>query len=74
MSLAGVTLGARFRVTGFRSHSPLSYRLMELGVIEGAEVQVVRRAPLGDPLQVRVGDFDLSLRHSDAELIDVSEI
>lgn len=47
---------------------------MELGVIEGAEVQVVRRAPLGDPLQVRVGDFDLSLRHSDAELIDVSEI
>ncbi|MCK4343627.1 MAG: ferrous iron transport protein A [Phycisphaerae bacterium] len=74
MSLAGVSLATRFRVTGVRSGSPLSYRLMEMGLIEGAEVQVVRRAPLGDPLQVRLGDYELSLRTSEAELIDVAAV
>jgi Fe2+ transport system protein FeoA len=44
---------------------------MELGLIEGARVRVLGRAPLGDPLRVRVGDYDLSLRRQDARLIDV---
>jgi ferrous iron transport protein A len=44
---------------------------MEFGLIEGAEVELVRRAPLGDPLLIRLGDFDLSLRTSEAALIDV---
>ena len=74
MSLAGVSLGSRLRVTGIRFTGPQSYRLMEMGLIEGAEVLVVRRAPLGDPLQVRLGDYELSLRSSEAELIDVAEI
>lgn len=74
MSLARVPLGARFRVTGVRSGSPLSYRLMEMGLIEGAEVEVVRRAPLGDPMQLRLGDYELSLRASEAELVDVTSI
>jgi Fe2+ transport system protein FeoA len=46
---------------------------MEMGFIQGAEVKVIRRAPLGDPLQVRIGDYDLSVRSSEASLIDVSE-
>ena len=72
MSLRNATLGASFRVRGVRLDNPVSYRLMELGVIEGAEVQLVRRAPLGDPIQVRVGDYDLSLRATEADLIDVT--
>jgi len=47
---------------------------MEMGLVEGTEVQVVRRAPFGDPLQIRVGDYDLSLRTSEAELIDVTRV
>lgn len=74
MSLALVRLGARCRVIGVRSGNPLSYRLMEMGLIEGAEVQVVRRAPLGDPMHLRLGDYDLSLRTSEAELIDVAAL
>jgi len=46
---------------------------MEMGLIAGAEVEVIGRAPLGDPLQVRVGDYMLSLRTSDAENIDIVE-
>jgi ferrous iron transport protein A len=47
---------------------------MEMGLVEGAEVRVVRRAPLGDPMQVRVGDYDLSLRASEARLIGVAAL
>lgn len=74
MSLAHVPNRSAVRVTGVRSGGPMSYRLMELGLIEGAEVQVLRRAPLGDPLHVRVGDYQLSLRVSDADLVDVCEL
>jgi ferrous iron transport protein A len=72
MSLAGVPLDTGFRVAGVRSGNPLSIRLMEMGWVEGAPVQVLRRAPLGDPLHVRLGDYELSLRASEAELVDVS--
>lgn len=74
MSLARVDSGRRIRVRGIRGGNPLSYRLMEMGLIEGAEVHVIRRAPLGDPLQVSMGDYELSLRASEAELIDVEAI
>lgn len=74
MSLARVRLGARYRVTRVRVEGPVSYRLMEMGVIKGAEVQVLRRAPLGDPLHLRVGDYELSMRTSEAELVDVAAI
>lgn len=74
MSLSRAELGSRLRVVGVRPSGALSHRLMELGLIEGAEVRVVRRAPLGDPLQVRVGDYDLSLRSAEADLIDVTSL
>lgn len=74
MSLDLVPLGKRFRVTGIKAIGPLPYRLMEMGFIEGTEVEVVRRAPLGDPLQLRVGDYELSLRSTEAALIDVSAL
>jgi ferrous iron transport protein A len=74
MSLARARLGTRLRITGINPGSPLAYRLMEMGLIEGAEVQVIRRAPLGDPLHLRLGDYELSLRATEAELVDVAAI
>ncbi len=74
MVLPRVPLGARFRITGIRSSSPLAFRLMELGLIEGAEGRVLRRAPLGDPLHLRVGDYELALRASEAALIEVMAV
>ncbi len=73
MSLAAAPLATPLRVTQVRSNGPLSCRLMEMGLIEGAELQIVRRAPLGDPMHIRLGDYDLSLRTSEAELIDVAD-
>lgn len=71
MVLASANLGCRCRINKVASDSPLAFRLMEMGLIEGAELQLVRRAPLGDPVQIRLGDYDLSLRNSEAALIDV---
>lgn len=50
------------------------FRLMELGLIEGAEVELLGRAPLGDPIQIRLGDCTLSLRRAEAELVDVTGV
>lgn len=72
MSLADTPHRRTVRVTGIRHSNPLAFRLMEMGFIRGAEVQVVRCAPLGDPLQVRVGDYDISVRSEEAALIDVA--
>lgn len=72
MSLAQAPLATVVQVTGVRSAGPVSYRLMEMGLVEGARLQVLRRAPLGDPLHVRLGDYELSLRSSEAELIQVA--
>lgn len=50
----------------------IARRLMELGLIPGTEVLVVRRAPLGDPLEITVRGVHLSLRRSEARRIDVT--
>ncbi len=49
----------------------MTYRLMEMGLIEGALVELLGRAPLGDPLHVRLGDYQLSLRRDEADLVDI---
>ena len=74
MSLAGTPLQKCVRITGIRHSGPLSHRLMEMGLVEGTEVLVIRRAPLGDPLQVRLGDYELSLRSSEADLVQVAAL
>ena len=72
MSLAHAPLDQTFRVTAVRGASPGTYRMMEMGLIEGAQVSVVGRAPLGDPLRVRLGDYELSLRTAEADLVDIA--
>lgn len=72
MSLARMPVSRSYRVTGIRSQSPVANRLMEMGVIEGATVEILRRAPLGDPLHVRLGDYELSMRATEADLIEVT--
>lgn len=72
MSLAQVPKARQVRITGIRGAGPITFRLMEMGLLEGASVEVLGRAPLGDPLHVRLGDYELSLRCDEAELIDIA--
>ncbi|MEW6252075.1 MAG: FeoA domain-containing protein, partial [Planctomycetota bacterium] len=54
MVLAAVPMGARFRVKAVRPNGPVAFRMMEMGLIEGAEGRLLGRAPFGDPLQLRL--------------------
>jgi Fe2+ transport system protein FeoA len=51
----------------------LAQRLLEMGLTRGTEVEVVRFAPLGDPMEVRLWGYLLSLRKSDARQIELAE-
>jgi len=69
--LAKAPPGRLVRVQQVRADGPLARRLMEMGFVEGAQLRVVGKVPFGDPLHVRVGGYDLSLRRQEAELVEV---
>ncbi len=70
MTLDQLKPGERGVVTGWTSPEPPS-RLLELGILQGTELEIVRMAPLGDPIDVRVRGYHLSLRRQEAGLIEV---
>lgn len=69
--LADMAPGDRGRVTRMEGDGEAVKRLMDMGLIRGTPVEVVRRAPLGDPIEVKVRGFMLTLRRSEAEHITV---
>ena len=71
VSLDRLSVGARARVISVRGAGAVARRLMEMGVVPGAPVRVIKSAPLGDPLEVRVRNYHLALRRSEAQTISV---
>ncbi|WP_034356875.1 FeoA family protein [Deinococcus phoenicis] len=63
--------GEAAHVVALDARHPLRRRLLELGFVRGARVAVVRRAPMGDPVEVRVNGTDLALRAADLSGIRV---
>jgi Fe2+ transport system protein FeoA len=73
-SLDQLRPGQRARIEALDGDDALSQRLMEMGLLEGEEVQVVRFAPLGEPVEVRLGDYCLSLRRREAARVRVTPL
>jgi ferrous iron transport protein A len=71
-TLDQLQVGQRARVETVRGDDSLVQRLLEMGLFEGEEVEVVGFAPLGDPLDIRLRDYRLSLRRREAAGITVS--
>lgn len=71
-TLDQLAAGERAVIAGVDCPPAIARRLMELGVLPGTEVQVIRRAPLGDPLEIALRGVRLSLRKSEARHIDVT--
>ena len=63
--------GVAVRVAKIGGGGPVKRRIMEMGITKGVEVYVRKVAPLGDPVEVTVRGYELSLRKVDAELIEV---
>jgi len=61
--------GTSARIHEIRGEGPVGQRLLEMGLVDGSEVRVVRTAPLGDPLEVEVLGYQLTLRRSEAAAI-----
>ena len=66
--------GQRGRVLSLQGDPGVVQRLLDMGVLEGEEVEVVGFAPLGDPMEVRLGASRLTVRRTDAAGIEVHEL
>jgi len=63
--------GTTVRVAKIGGNGPVKRRIMEMGITKGVEIYVRKVAPLGDPMEIAVRGYELSLRKADAELIEV---
>ena len=73
-TLATLRPGQTGVVEGFSEIDETAQRLMQMGVVEGIEIEVLRYAPAGDPIEVRVMGYALSLRGKDAANVLVSRV
>jgi len=70
-TLRDVKIGDTVKVIKLHGEGALKRRIMDMGVTKGAEIYVRKVAPLGDPIEVTVRGYELSIRKSDAEMIEV---
>ena len=71
MTLRDVSVGQTVKVTRLNGDGPVKRRIMDMGITKGVEVYVRKVAPLGDPIEVTVRGYELSIRKADAEMIEV---
>ncbi len=70
-TLKTVKLGKTEKVVKLHGEGAVKRRIMDMGITKGVEVYVRKVAPLGDPVEVTVRGYELSLRKADAEMIEV---
>lgn len=70
-TLKDVSIGQTVKVKKLTGEGPVKRRIMDMGITKGIEIYVRKVAPLGDPVEVTVRGYELSLRKADAEMIEV---
>ena len=70
-TLRDASSGETVKVVKRHGEGPVKRRIMDMGITKGIEVSVRKVAPLGDPIEVTVRGYELSLRKADAEMIEV---
>ena len=71
--LGDIKPGRKARIRCHHAKGAIRQRLLDLGFIPESEIDVIRKAPLGDPIQCKVADYNVTLRQSEASLIEVEE-
>jgi ferrous iron transport protein A len=74
MNLTELKIGQKSRITKIGSVGPIRRRLMDMGVLVGEQIKIDKIAPMGDPLEVTIKNYKLSLRINEAANIDVEVI
>lgn len=70
-TLKEVQIGQTVRIVKLHGEGAVKRRIMDMGITKGVEVYVRKVAPLGDPIEITVRGYELSLRKADAEMIEV---
>ena len=70
-TLKEVKIGATATVVRVHGEGALRRRIMDMGITRGVEIYVRKVAPLGDPIEIMVRSYELTLRKADAEMIEV---
>ena len=73
MTLKDVACGQTVKVTKLTGEGPVKRRIMDTGITKGVEIYVRKVAPLGDPIEVTVRGYELSIRKADAQMIEVAQ-
>ncbi len=71
MTLKDVKVGQRATVVKLHGEGAVKRRIMDMGITRGTELYVRKVAPLGDPMELNVRGYELSVRKADAEMIEV---
>ncbi len=70
-TLRETKIGERVRVVRLHGEGAVKRRIMDMGITRGTEIYVRKVAPLGDPVEITVRGYELSLRKADAEMVEV---
>lgn len=71
-TLRDVKIGETVKVTRLNGEGAVKRRIMDMGLTKGTEVYVRKVAPLGDPVELTVRGYELSIRKADAEMVEIS--
>ena len=73
-TLRDVKIGEQAKVVKLHGEGAVKRRIMDMGITKGTDVYVRKVAPLGDPIEITVRNYELSLRKADAEMVEVEEV
>ena len=72
-TLRDAKIGATVKVVKLHGQGAVKRRIMDMGITRGTEIYVRKVAPLGDPVEITVRGYELSLRKADAEMVEIEE-
>lgn len=70
-TLKQAKVGERVRVVKLHGEGAVKRRIMDMGITKGVEIQVRKVAPLGDPMELNIRGYELSIRKADAEMVEI---
>ncbi len=74
MNLGEAVVGKYYRVNKINGEGPLRRRIMDMGLTKGVEIFIRKVAPLGDPIQINLRGYELSIRKADGILVEIEEL
>ncbi len=74
MTLRDAAIGQTVKVVKLKGDGPVKRRIMDMGITKGQQIYVRKVAPLGDPVEITIRGYELSVRKADCEMIDVEVV